>query len=52
MNISDFKQMYLAEMQELQSVEDQLTQALPKMADMAQNAQLKQGILDPEASHA
>lgn len=46
MNVNDFKQMYLAELQELRSVEDQLTQALPKMADMAQNAQLKQGILD------
>ncbi|WP_157666684.1 YciE/YciF ferroxidase family protein [Bordetella genomosp. 13] len=46
MNVNDFKQMYVAELQELRSVEDQLTQALPKMADMAQNPQLKQGILD------
>lgn len=46
MNLDDFKQMYLAELQELRSVEDQLMQALPKMADAAQNAQLKQGILD------
>ena len=46
MNVNDFRQMYLAELQELRSVEDQLTAALPKMADMAQHAQLKQGILD------
>jgi len=45
MDVNDFRQMYLAELQELRSVEDQLTQALPKMASMASNAQLKQGFL-------
>jgi len=41
MNVTDFKQMYLAELQELYSAEDQLAKALPGMAEMAHNPQLK-----------
>jgi ferritin-like metal-binding protein YciE len=44
MNANDFRQLYVTEMQELRSVEDQLVQALPKMAEMAQNPRLKQAI--------
>ena len=44
MNIDDFRQMYVAELQELRSVEDQLVQALPKMAQAAQHSQLRQAI--------
>jgi ferritin-like metal-binding protein YciE len=44
MNIDDFRQMYVSELQELRSVEDQLVQALPKMAEAAQNPQLRQAI--------
>jgi hypothetical protein len=36
--------MYLTELQELRSVEEQLVLALPKMAETAQNSQLKQAI--------
>jgi len=41
MNVTDFQQMYLAELQELYSAEDQLAKALPGMAEMARNPQLK-----------
>jgi ferritin-like metal-binding protein YciE len=44
MNVNDFRQMYVAELQELRSVEDQLVQALPKMAERAESPQLKQAI--------
>jgi ferritin-like metal-binding protein YciE len=44
MNIDDFRQMYVTELQELRSVGDQLVQALPKMAEKAQNRHLKQAI--------
>jgi ferritin-like metal-binding protein YciE len=44
MKVDDFRQMYFAELQELHSVEDQLVQALPKMAQMAEHPQLKQAI--------
>lgn len=44
MNLDDFHQLYIAELQELRSVEDQLVQALPKMAQTARHAELKQGI--------
>ena len=36
--------MYIAELQELRSVEAQLVEALPKMADMASHPELKQAI--------
>ena len=32
MNVADFRQLYVTELQELRSVEDQLVEALPKMA--------------------
>lgn len=44
MNLDNFRQMYLAELQELRSVEDQLTQALPKMVEAAGHSDLKQVI--------
>jgi ferritin-like metal-binding protein YciE len=44
MNVDDFREMYVAELQELRSVEEQLVQALPKMADMAEHPELKQAI--------
>jgi ferritin-like metal-binding protein YciE len=44
MQVHDFRQMYVAELQEMRSSEDQLVHALPKMADMVQNPQLKQAI--------
>jgi ferritin-like metal-binding protein YciE len=54
MNVTDFKQMYLAELQELYSAEDQLAKALPGMAEMAHNPQLKgamEGHLGQTQSH-
>jgi ferritin-like metal-binding protein YciE len=44
MNIDDFRQMYVTELQELRSVEEQLAQALPKMADVAEHPDLKEAI--------
>ena len=44
MNIDDFRQMYVTELQELRSVEAQLVDALPKMADVANHSELKQAI--------
>lgn len=44
MNLNDLQQMYLTELQELHSVEDQLVQALPKMAEKAENPKLKNAI--------
>jgi ferritin-like metal-binding protein YciE len=42
MNIDTFRQMYVTELQELYSVETQLTEALPKMLDTARRVELKQ----------
>ena len=47
MNIDTFRGMYVAELQELRDVEDQLTQALENMQEMAQHSDLKQAF----ASH-
>lgn len=44
MNVDNFRKMYVAELQELHSVEEQLAQALPKMMDKARNADLKNAI--------
>jgi len=44
MNVDNFREMYMAELQELRSVEAQLVEALPKMADMASHPELKQAI--------
>jgi ferritin-like metal-binding protein YciE len=44
MNVDNFREMYTAELQELRSVEAQLVEALPKMADMASHPELKQAI--------
>jgi ferritin-like metal-binding protein YciE len=45
MKVDSFRDMYIAELQELRSVEAQLIEALPKMADMAGHAELKQALL-------
>ena len=45
MDVDDFHQMYSAELQELRSVEEQLVQAVPTMADKAQHPELKQALL-------
>lgn len=42
MNIDRFREMYQAELQEARSVEAQLIGALPKMAEAADNAELRQ----------
>jgi len=44
MKVIDFRQMYVTEVQELRSVEAQLTEALPKMAEVANHPELKQAI--------
>lgn len=44
MKLTDLKQMYLAELQELHSAEDQLVSALPKMAEMAADPSLKEAL--------
>jgi ferritin-like metal-binding protein YciE len=44
MNVDNFREMYIAELQELRSVEAQLVEALPKMAVMASHPKLKQAI--------
>ena len=46
MQIKSFKDMYLAELQELMSVEAQLAEALPRMAEAASHPALKQALLD------
>ncbi|WP_457090387.1 DUF892 family protein [Microvirga sp. P5_D2] len=35
MNITSLRDLYIAELQEIRSVEEQLVEALPKMADVA-----------------
>jgi ferritin-like metal-binding protein YciE len=44
MNVNSFRDLYIAELQEIRSVEEQLIGALPRMADVAGHAELKQGI--------
>lgn len=44
MNIDEFRQMYVAELQELRSVEAQLVEALPKVAETANHPELKDAI--------
>lgn len=46
MQISDFKTMYLAELQELASAERLLADALPRMAKVTSNPELRQTLLD------
>jgi ferritin-like metal-binding protein YciE len=53
-DIKDFKDMYLAELQEARSLEEMLIGALPKMAEKAQDSGLKQALqshLDQTRSH-
>jgi ferritin-like metal-binding protein YciE len=42
MNVDDFRRMYVIELQELRSVEDQLVQALPRMAQLVEHPGLRQ----------
>lgn len=46
MQINSFKDMYIAELQELASVEDQLTEALLRMANVAAHPALKDALID------
>jgi ferritin-like metal-binding protein YciE len=49
MEISNFKDMYLAELQELASVEEQLAEALLRMAAAASHPALKDALVDHHA---
>ena len=44
MNVGDLRTMYVAELQELRSVEDQLVTALPKIAQLVEHPQLRQAL--------
>ena len=44
MNVTSLRDLYIAELQEIHSVEGQLIEALPRMADVAGHPELKQGI--------
>ncbi len=46
MNVSNLKDMYVAELQEARSLEEQLVDALPKMADKATDPGLKEGMTE------
>lgn len=52
MEIDNLKDMYLAELQELVSVEDQLTEALLRMAGAAAHPALKDALVDHHAETA
>ena len=45
MQIASFRDMYIAELQELVSVEQQLAQLLPRMAEVASHPELKKALL-------
>jgi ferritin-like metal-binding protein YciE len=44
MNVNSLRDLYIAELQEVRSVEEQLVAALPRMADVAGHPELKQGL--------
>jgi ferritin-like metal-binding protein YciE len=44
MNVTSLRDLYIAELQEIRSAEEQLVAALPRMADVAGHPELKQGI--------
>jgi ferritin-like metal-binding protein YciE len=44
MNVTSLRDLYIAELQEIRSVEEQLVGALPRMADVVGHPELKQGI--------
>ncbi|HKH82839.1 MAG TPA: DUF892 family protein [Gemmatimonadales bacterium] len=44
MNVDDFRRMYVIELQELRSVEDQLTRALPKMIELVEHPELRRAL--------
>ncbi len=46
MNVSNLKDMYVAELQEARSLEEQLVGALPRMADRATDPGLKEGMTE------
>ena len=44
MNVDDFRRMYVIELQELRSVEDQLVQALPKIVELVEHPGLRRAL--------
>ncbi|QRM34072.1 ferritin-like domain-containing protein [Microvirga sp. VF16] len=44
MTVTGLRDLYMAEFQEIRGIEEQLVEALPKMADVAGHPELKQGI--------
>lgn len=44
MHVTDFRQMYLTELQETRSLEEMLSDALPRIAGKAADAELKNGL--------
>jgi ferritin-like metal-binding protein YciE len=46
MNVTNLRDLYIAELQEIRSVEGQLIEALPRMAHVAGHPELKQVLLD------
>ena len=42
--MSTIRKMYVAELQELRSVEDQLVEALPRMASLVEHPQLRRAL--------
>lgn len=46
MEIASFRDMYIAELQELRNAEGQLAEALPQIAEIASNEQLRDALLD------
>jgi ferritin-like metal-binding protein YciE len=44
MNVDDFRRMYVIELQELRSVEDQLIQALPKVIELVEHPELRRAL--------
>jgi ferritin-like metal-binding protein YciE len=44
MNVTSLRDLYIAELQEIRSVEEQLVAALPRMAGVSGHPELKQGI--------
>ena len=44
MTVTSLRDLYIAKLQEIRSVEGQLIEALPRMVDVAGHAELKQGI--------
>ena len=52
MNVDDFRRMYVIELQELRSVEDQLVQALPKMVQLVEHPAPHSSFTSPKPDHS